>query len=189
MEIDFPNGKRLRLVIGDITKIRVDAIVNAANSSLAGGGGVDGAIHRAGGAAIMRELDEIRAASGGCSTGSAVATTCRWRAARAVRFLHAVGPIYRDGRHGEAAQLAACYFKCLELAEQHNIRTISFPAISTGAYGYPAQEAAGIALETIAAHLQKPEGRVREIFLVLFDQSFYRLYQRAAAHSLSNWID
>ena len=187
MEIDFPNAKKLRLVIGDITKLRVDAIVNAANSSLAGGGGVDGATHRAGGPAIMRELDGIRAASGGCPTGSAVATTAGALPAQFV--FHAVGPIYRDGRHGEAAQLAACYFKCLELAEQHNIRTISFPAIGTGAYGYPIQEAAGIALQTVAAHLEKPGGRVREIFLVLFDQSFYRLYQRAAAHSLSNWID
>ena len=187
MQIDFPNGKTLRLVIGDITKIRVDAIVNAANSSLAGGGGVDGAIHRAGGPAIMRELDEIRAVSGGCPTGSAVVTAAGALPAQFV--FHAVGPIYRDGRHGEAAQLAACYRKCLELAEEHNVRTISFPAISTGAYGYPIQEAAGIALETVAAHLEKPDGHVREIFLVLFDQSFYQLYQRASTHSLSNWID
>jgi O-acetyl-ADP-ribose deacetylase len=187
MEIDFPNGKKLRLVIGDITKLRVDAIVNAANSSLAGGGGVDGAIHRAAGPAIMRELDEIRAASGGCPTGSAVVTAAGALPARFV--FHAVGPIYRDGRHGEAAQLTACYRKCLELAEERNVPTISFPAISTGVYGYPVQEAAGIALETVAAHLEKPDGHVREIFLVLFDQSFYRLYQRAAAQSLSNWID
>jgi O-acetyl-ADP-ribose deacetylase (regulator of RNase III) len=187
MEIDFPNGKKLRLVIGDITKLRVDAIVNAANSSLAGGGGVDGAIHRAGGSAIMRELDEIRAVSGGCPTGSAVVTTAGALPAQFV--FHAVGPIYRDGQRGEPAQLAACYRKCLELAEGRDVRMISFPAISTGAYGYPVQEAAGIALETVAAHLRKSESHVREIFLVLFDQSFYQLYQRAAAHSLSNWID
>jgi len=187
MEIGFPNGKKLRLVIGDITKLRVDAIVNAANSSLAGGGGVDGAIHRAGGPAIMRELDKIRAASGGCPTGSAVVTTAGALPAQFV--FHAVGPIYRDGRHGEPAQLAACYRKCLELAEERNVSIISFPAISTGAYGYPIQDAAGITVETVAAHLEKPEGHVREIFLVLFDQSFYRLYLHAAAHSLSNWID
>jgi O-acetyl-ADP-ribose deacetylase len=186
MEIDFPNGKKLRLVIGDITKLRVDAIVNAANASLAGGGGVDGAIHRAGGPVIMRELDEIRA-SGGCPTGSAVVTAAGALPAQFV--FHTVGPIYRDGRHGEPAQLAACYRKCLELAEERDVRMISFPAISTGAYGYPVQEAAGIALETVAAHLQRSESHVREIFLVLFDQSFYLLYQRAAAHSLSNWID
>src|SRR5208282_517197 len=113
MDIDFPNGSKLRLAIGDITKIRVDAIVNAANSSLAGGGGVDGAIHRAGGEAIMRELDEVRAISGGCPTGSAVVTTAGALPAQYV--FHAVGPIYRDGRHGEPAQLAGCYRTCLEL--------------------------------------------------------------------------
>ena len=182
MEIDFPNGKKLRLVIGDITKIRVDAIVNAANSGLCGGGGVDGAIHRAGGSSIMRELDEMH----GCETGSAVVTTAGALPAQYV--FHAVGPIYRDGRHGEPAQLASCYRQCLELAEQRSVRTISFPAISTGAYGYPAQEAATIALETVAAHLDKPEAHVREVFLVLFDSGFYQLYQHAAAHSLSNWI-
>jgi O-acetyl-ADP-ribose deacetylase (regulator of RNase III) len=182
MEIDFSNGKKLRLMIGDITKIRVDAIVNAANSGLRGGGGVDGAIHRAGGASIMRELDEMH----GCETGSAVVTTAGALPAQYV--FHAVGPIYRDGRHGEPAQLASCYRKSLELAEERSVRTISFPAISTGAYGYPAEEAAAIALETVAAHLDKPETHVREVFLVLFDSGFYQLYQHAAAHSLSNWI-
>ncbi len=186
MEIDFPNGKKLRLVIGDITRIRVDAIVNAANSGLRGGGGVDGAIHRAGGPAIMRELDEIRATSGGCPTGSAVVTTAGALPAQYV--FHAVGPIYRDGRHGEPAQLASCYRKCLELAEERSVRIISFPAISTGVYGYPAQEAAGIALETLGAHLDRREAEVREVFLVLFDAGFYQLYQEAATHSLSNWI-
>jgi O-acetyl-ADP-ribose deacetylase (regulator of RNase III) len=186
MDIDFPNGKKLRLVIGDITKIRVDAIVNAANSGLRGGGGVDGAIHRAGGSAIMRELDEVRGKTGGCPTGSAVVTAAGALPAQYV--FHAVGPIYRDGRHGEPAQLAACYRKCLELAEERNVRTISFPAISTGAYGYPAQEAANIALETVAAHLDGAETRVREVLLVLFDAGFYQLYQRTASHSLSNWI-
>lgn len=186
MDIDFPNGKKLRLVIGDITKIRVDAIVNAANSGLRGGGGVDGAIHRAGGSAILRDLDEIRDTSGGCPTGSAVVTTAGALPAQYV--FHAVGPIYRDGRHGEPAQLAACYRHCLQLAEERNVRTISFPAISTGAYAYPAEEAANIALETVAAHLDRPEAQVREVLLVLFDTGFYQLYQRAASHSLSNWI-
>jgi O-acetyl-ADP-ribose deacetylase (regulator of RNase III) len=186
MDIDFPNGKKLRLVIGDITKIRVDAIVNAANAGLRGGGGVDGAIHRAGGPAILRELDEIRDALGGCATGSAVVTNAGALPAQYV--FHAVGPIYRDGRHGEPAQLAACYGHCLQLAEERNVRTISFPAISTGAYGYPAQEAAGIALEAVAAHLDGPHAHVREVLLVLFDAGFYQLYQRAASHSLSNWI-
>jgi O-acetyl-ADP-ribose deacetylase (regulator of RNase III) len=179
MEIDFLNGKKLRLVVGDITKIRADAIVNAANSRLAGGGGVDGAIHRAGGPAIMRELDAIRADQGGCSTGSAIATGAGTLPAQFV--FHAVGPIYRDGRHGEPEQLANCYRTCLDLAERHNVRTISFPAISTGVYGYPLEEAAGIALETIAARLQNPDGPVQEVLLVLFDQAAFRVYSRLAA--------
>src|SRR5438270_8415913 len=107
MEIDFGGGKKLRLVVGDITKVRVDAIVNAANSGLRGGGGVDGAIHRAGGPAIMRELDGIRAAQGGCPTGSAVVTAAGALPAQFV--FHAVGPVYRDGKHGEPEQLGSCY--------------------------------------------------------------------------------
>ena len=152
MEIDFPHGKKLRLIVGDITKVRVDAIVNAANSGLHGGGGVDGAIHRAAGPTLMRELDLIRAKNGGCPTGSAVATGAGSLPAQYV--FHAVGPIYKDGRHGEADHLANCYRTCFELAEKHGARTISFPAISTGAYGYPLEEAARIALGTIAS---KPE--------------------------------
>ena len=179
MEIDFPHGKKLRLVTGDITKIRVDAIVNAANSALAGGGGVDGAIHRVGGPTLMRELDRIRATSGHCPTGSAVATTAG--ALPAQHVFHAVGPVYRDGRHGEPEQLAACYRKCLGLAEEHGSRTVSFPAISTGAYGYPAEEAAAIALQTVAEHLQLPDSSVREVLFVLFYQGFYDLHARVAA--------
>lgn len=179
MEIDFPHGKKLRLVTGDITKIRVDAIVNAANSGLRGGGGVDGAIHRAGGPTLMRELDRIRAASGGCPTGSAVVTTAG--ALPAQHVFHAVGPVYRDGKHGEPQQLAACYRTCLGLAEQHDSRTVSFPALSTGAYGYPAEEAAEIALQTVAEHLQSPDAGVREVLFVLFDQGFYDLHAQIAA--------
>jgi O-acetyl-ADP-ribose deacetylase (regulator of RNase III) len=179
MEIDFPNGKTLRLVIGDITKIQVDAIVNAANSGLRGGGGVDGAIHRAGGPAIMSELAEIRASSGGCPPGSAVVTGAGALPAHYV--FHAVGPIYQDGLRGEAEHLANCYRKCLELAEQHGVHTIAFPAISTGVYGYPIEEAAGIALETIASRLTDPECRVRDVLIVLFDQSAYAVHARIAA--------
>src|ERR1700726_2006450 len=105
MELNFPNGKKLRLLIGDITKIRVDAIVNAANEELAGGGGVDGAIHRAGGSSIMRELDTIRQETGGCPTGSAVVT--KGGSLPSQYVFHAVGPVYRDGRHGEAELLAS----------------------------------------------------------------------------------
>jgi len=174
MEIDFPDGKKLRLLIGDITKLRVDAIVNAANSGLRGGGGVDGAIHRAGGSSLMRELDAIRASEGGCPTGSAVVTGAG--ALPAKYLFHAVGPGYFDGKHGEPEQLASCYRKCLDLAEQHGVRSISFPAVSTGAYGYPLEEAAGIALRTIASRLQQPDCPIQDVLLVLFDQGTYAVY-------------
>jgi len=179
MEIDFPNGKKLRLVVGDITKIRVDAIVNAANSGLRGGGGVDGAIHRTGGPAIMRELDEIRANSGGCPTGSAVVTSAG--ALPAQHVIHAVGPIYRDGQHGEPAHLASCYRKSLELAEERGARTVSFPAISTGVYGYPIDAAAEIALDSVAQHFEQTGSGVREVLFVLFDQGSYDIHARAAS--------
>jgi O-acetyl-ADP-ribose deacetylase (regulator of RNase III) len=179
MEIDFPNGKKLRLMVGDITKIRVDAIVNAANSGLRGGGGVDGAIHRAGGSSIMRDLDEIRASSGDCPTGSAVVTTAGALPAQYV--IHAVGPVYQDGKHDEPAQLASCYRQSLELAGERGARTVSFPAISTGAYGYPTEEAADIALASVAQHFERTEAGVREVLFVLFDQGFYDLHARAAS--------
>src|SRR5437667_10503451 len=166
MEIDFPQGKQLRLLIGDITKIPVDAIANAANSGLAGGGGVDGAIHRAGGPAIMRELDEIRRAQGGCPTGNAVATGAGNLPAKFV--FHAVGPVYRDGRRGEAELLASCYRKCLELAEERGVKTISFPAISTGVYGYPMDQAADIAIREVKAHLDRPETQLEQAIFVVF---------------------
>jgi O-acetyl-ADP-ribose deacetylase (regulator of RNase III) len=178
MEIEFPNGKNLRLLIGDITKIRVDAMVNAANSALAGGGGVDGAIHRAGGSAIMRDLDVIRQQQGGCPTGSAVATTAGSLPAQYV--FHAVGPIYRDGRQGEAENLASCYSTCLKLAEERGARSVSFPSISTGAYGYPMEEAARIALRTIGEQLREQDAGVREVLLVLYDQGSYDVHSRAA---------
>lgn len=184
MEIDFPHGKKLRLVVGDITKLRVDAIVNAANSALAGGGGVDGAIHRAGGSTIMRELDIIRGKAGGCPTGSAVATGAGSLPAK--HIFHAVGPIYRDGRHREPEQLAGCYRACLDLAAEHGSRTVSFPAISTGAYGYPLEEAATIALETIASRLKDPDCPVKDVLLVLFDQGTYSVYARIAAQRLTS---
>jgi O-acetyl-ADP-ribose deacetylase (regulator of RNase III) len=181
MEIELPGGKKIRVMIGDITKIPVDAMVNAANSGLRGGGGVDGAIHRAGGPSIMRELAAIRMRSGGCPTGSAVATGAG--ALPAKHVFHAVGPIYRDGRSGEAEQLASCYRKCMELAALHDVRTISFPAISTGVYGYPLDEAAAIAMETIVSRLQ--DSPVGEALLVLFDQRAYDVY-RARASALGN---
>jgi O-acetyl-ADP-ribose deacetylase (regulator of RNase III) len=174
MEWKTPDGKILRLVTGDITRIAADAIVNAANSGLAGGGGVDGAIHRAGGPSIMRELDGIRAKIGRCPTGSAVVTAAGNLPAKYV--FHAVGPVYRDGKHREPELLASCYRTCLELAERHGAQKVSFPSISTGIYGYPMQEAAAIALGEIVRHLSRPETTVREVIFVLYDKAAYEVH-------------
>jgi O-acetyl-ADP-ribose deacetylase (regulator of RNase III) len=171
--------KVLRLVTGDITRIKTGAIVNAANSQLAGGGGVDGAIHRAGGPAIMAELDTIRAGQGGCPTGSAVATTAGRLPAEYV--FHAVGPVYRDGKRGEPELLASCYRTALKMAEERGVASITFPSISTGVYGYPVHEAAPIALQAVAPHLSREGGSVREATFVLFDQGTYEAYARALA--------
>jgi O-acetyl-ADP-ribose deacetylase (regulator of RNase III) len=167
-------GRKIVLEEGDITRVTADAIVNAANSALAGGGGVDGAIHRAGGAEIMLELDGIRRRIGRCPTGSAVATAAGRLPAQYV--FHAVGPVYRDGRHGEPELLASCYRKCLEMAEERNVRTISFPAISTGVYGYPLEEAAAIALREVKVHLEKADTRLQQVTFVLFGKAAYDVY-------------
>jgi O-acetyl-ADP-ribose deacetylase (regulator of RNase III) len=177
MEQAFPEGRVLRLVVGDIVRVAADAIVNAANSALAGGGGVDGAIHRAGGPSIMRELDRIRAQVGRCPAGSAVATAAGALPARWV--FHAVGPVYRGGRNDEAALLASCYRTCLEMAEEREIAVISFPSISTGAYGYPIREAARVALGAVARHLERDGTKVREAIFVLFDSAAYEAYATA----------
>jgi len=138
---------RIELVHGDITTQGTDAIVNAANSSLLGGGGVDGAIHRAGGPAILAECRGL----GGCQTGDAKITTAGNLKAKYV--IHTVGPIYRGGGRGEAEALASAYRRSLEVAVEHRLSTISFPSISTGAYGYPIEQAARIALQTVAEAL------------------------------------
>jgi O-acetyl-ADP-ribose deacetylase (regulator of RNase III) len=179
------SGGSITLREGDITRVPADAIVNAANSALAGGGGVDGAIHRAGGPEIMRDLDEIRSRIGRCPAGSAVATGAGRLPARHV--FHAVGPVYRDGRHGEPEALASCYRTCLALAEERGVATISFPAISTGVYGYPLEDAASIAIREVQAHLERqglegtPEGapRLREVIFVLFGREAYETYASA----------
>ncbi len=174
MEREFPGGKKLRLVVGDITRVPVDAMANAANSALAGGGGVDGAIHRAGGPEIMRELDQIRSEIGRCPTGSAVVTSAGRLPAKFV--FHAVGPIYRGGTQGEAELLASCYETCLRLAEERGCASISFPSISTGVYGYPIHEAAKIAVDVVSRHLARPDTKLREVILVLFAQGAYEVY-------------
>jgi O-acetyl-ADP-ribose deacetylase (regulator of RNase III) len=173
MEWNTRSGKSLRLQIGDITKVPADAIVNAANSALAGGGGVDGAIHRAGGPSIMRELDVIRARTGGCPTGSAVVTGAGSLPAKYV--FHAVGPVYRGGGKNEAELLASCYSTSIDLAEQHELHTISFPAISTGIYGYPIPEAAAIAIREISSGLER-SSHLREAIVVLFDRNSYEAF-------------
>ena len=159
---------RIEAVQGDITAQEVDAVVNAANQALAGGGGVDGAIHRAAG---HRRLQEACQALGGCDTGDAKATdgfnlSARW-------IIHAVGPRWRGGDKGEAEQLASCYRRSLEVADEFGARSLAFPAISTGIYGYPPEEAARIAVETI----RSTPTQVERVRLVAFDDATHRLYE------------
>ena len=160
-------GKRVRVVVGDITRQEVDAVVNAANSTLLGGGGVDGAIHKAGGAAILEECREIRRTRfpQGLPTGEAVITTGGNLPARYV--LHTVGPVWGSAKGREAELLAACYRNSLAVAIEHGISTIAFPSISTGAYGYPRAEAAVAASREIEDFLAR-NGSLREVRLVFF---------------------
>jgi O-acetyl-ADP-ribose deacetylase (regulator of RNase III) len=168
------SGRKIVLMEGDITKVKADAVVNAANAALVGGGGVDGAIHEAGGPEIMRELNGIRAKIGRCSPGKAVATGAGELPAKWV--FHAVGPVYHDGRHGEAETLASCYRTCLAMAEEHGAESVSFPAISTGVYGYPQEEAADIAIREVKRHLEG-QGKVREVIFVLYGKAAYDIYR------------
>lgn len=163
----------LSLVRGDITQEESEAIVNAANSGLAGGGGVDGAIHRAGGPKIMEECRKI----GGCPTGQAVITTGGNLKARYV--IHTVGPIYRDGRSGEPELLASAYRSSLKIAVEKGIKSVSFPSISTRAYGYPIKEAAGIALRTVVDFMKSHESPSLVRF-VLFSDKDLKAYEEAA---------
>ncbi len=161
-------------VLGDITLENVDVIVNAANSRLAGGGGVDGAIHRAAGAA---DLHRACARLGGCDTGDAKLT--EGYALKARYIAHAVGPVWRGGTHGEAELLASCYRRCLELADEVEAKSIAFPAISTGVYGYPPEQAAAIAVGTIRNSSGDLE--LELVKLVAFDGTTYELYQALLA--------
>lgn len=171
-----PAGKSLRLVRGDITRVEADAIVNAANSWLAGGGGVDGAIHDAAGPSVMAELDEIRARIGHCPTGKAVLTKAG--RLKGQYIIHAVGPVYRGGGEGEAELLASCYRESLRMAAERGVRSIAFPAISTGIYGYPLNEAAEIALRETAAYLGQTSG-IEDVLFVLFGGDAFESFQRA----------
>ncbi len=162
------------LVQGDITTVAADAIVNAANSALRGGGGVDGAIHRAGGPAIMAECRKI----GGCPTGSAVVTTAGRLPARHV--IHAVGPIWQGGGHRERELLGSAYHASLQRADDLELKTIAFPSLSTGAYGFPIREAAPIALRAAIHHIEVGTG-LAEITWVLFSSADYQIYVEALA--------
>ena len=164
---------KIKLVKGDITKIEVDAIVNAANSSLLGGGGVDGAIHRAGGEAILNECIAIRNRQGGCKTGEAVITTGGKLPAKYV--IHTVGPVYCGDKAEKEQLLANAYRNSLQLAAQHNIKTIAFPNISTGIYHFPKPKAAEIAVATVKEFLDKNES-ITEVIFVCFDDENYSLY-------------
>ena len=171
MEIKVGNSV-LELTEGDITRQDTEAIVNAANQSLLGGGGVDGAIHRAGGPKILAECRQL----GGCPTGEARITTGGNLQARYV--IHTVGPVYRDGLHREPELLASCYRESLKLATAKGLKSVAFPSISTGAYGYPLADAARVALKTVKAYLaEHPE--IERVRFVLFGQAAYAAYETA----------
>ena len=170
MEIKIRNST-LSLVEGDITKQDTDSIVNAANKGLRGGGGVDGAIHRAGGSTILDECIQI----GGCETGEAVITTAGNLSAQYV--IHTVGPVYRDGLHGEPELLENAYRNSLKVASSKGIKSIAFPSISTGAYRYPLEQAAEIALKTAMAYLNEHPD-IELVRFVLFGQKALEVYEK-----------
>ncbi len=166
----------VNIIQGDITKMMVDAVVNAANSSLLGGGGVDGAIHRAGGPQILEECRKIRNRQGSCPTGQAVITTGGRLLARYV--IHTVGPVWNGGGHGEDGLLADAYRNSLALAVAHGCQTVAFPNISTGVYRFPADRAARIVKETVNAFLAEHPDALEDIYFVCFDDENYRLYMK-----------
>lgn len=165
---------RLRVVQGDITALAVDAIVNAANSSLLGGGGVDGAIHRAAGPALLNECRAL----GGCATGAAKITGGHRLAARFV--IHTVGPVYGGGDRGEEALLASCYRRSLQLAAEHGVRTIAFPSISTGVYGYPIEKAAPVAVAAVRAFASQSTS-LEDVTFCCFSERDREVYERVLA--------
>ena len=170
---------RIEVVEGDITKQAVDAIVNAANTTLLGGGGVDGAIHRGAGPEL---LDECRTL-GGCATGQAKIT--KGYRLPATWVIHTVGPVWRDGQHGEDELLASCYRSCFALAKQHGIRMIAFPSISTGAYGFPIERAARIAVRETKGFLEQNTS-VEKVRLVCFGQSAFQIHSQALDEASRN---
>jgi len=172
----------LSIIQGDITRQSTDAIVNAANSSLMGGGGVDGAIHRAGGPAILEECRQIVARQGRLPTGQAVITTGGNLPAKHV--IHTVGPVWHGGDRGEEGLLASAYRESLKLAAEHNLSSVSFPSISTGAYGYPVERAARAALQTVVDFLNQGPTSIKEVVFVLFDSRTHDVYAAALGEVL-----
>ena len=168
---------RLSIVQGDITRQDTDAIVNAANSSLMGGGGVDGAIHRAGGPAILEECKQIVTRQGRLPTGQAVITTGGNLKARFV--IHTVGPVWHGGSKGEPELLASAYRESLKVAAENNLSSVYFPSISTGVFSYPVAEAAGIALNTVTTFLKERDTTIKEVVFVLFDSATFQNYALA----------
>jgi O-acetyl-ADP-ribose deacetylase (regulator of RNase III) len=169
----------IEVIKGDITKVHADAIVNAANSSLLGGGGVDGAIHRAGGPAILEECRKIRARQGECKTGDAVITTAGNLPAKFV--IHTVGPVWNGGTRNEAEKLTNCYKHSLELAAENNCDTVAFPNISTGIYGYPKDQAAKIAVKTVT-EFSKEHQKPSKVIFVCFDEDSYSIIKSLIQH-------
>ena len=176
------NRTKLSLIQGDITRQTTDAIVNAANSGLMGGGGVDGAIHRAGGPAILEECKKIVARQGRLPTGKAVITT--GGNLKAKHVIHTVGPVWHGGNRGEADLLASAYTESLSLAVASGLKTISFPSVSTGAYGYPIDSAAEVALQAVIRFLER-EPSLEEVVFVLFDHRTCEVYAETLARLMS----
>lgn len=166
---------KIELIKGDITKITADAIVNAANSSLLGGGGVDGAIHRAGGSEILNACVAIRNKQGKCKTGEAVITTAGNLPANYV--IHTVGPVWNGGAKKEEELLKNCYINSLNLAIENNVKTIAFPNISTGIYHYPKDKAAGVAIASVKEFLENNNQAIDKVIFVCFDDENYTIYK------------
>ncbi|HHW03658.1 MAG TPA: O-acetyl-ADP-ribose deacetylase [Thermoanaerobacterales bacterium] len=169
---------RIDIILGDITKVKADAIVNAANNTLLGGGGVDGAIHRAAGPELLEECRRLN----GCRTGEAKITKGYRLPARYV--IHTVGPVWHGGNDNEDELLAACYRNSLQLAVKNGVKTIAFPSISTGAYRFPVKRAAGIAIREISKFLEENEG-IETVLMVCFDETTMKAYEEALAEALN----
>jgi O-acetyl-ADP-ribose deacetylase (regulator of RNase III) len=172
---DLKMENRIEIQYGDITKLSVDAIVNAANTSLLGGGGVDGAIHRAGGKAILEECQKIRDQQGGCQVGEAVITTAGRLPAKFV--IHTVGPVWRNGERNEDHLLSQAYLNSLQLALENGVETIAFPNISTGIYHFPKERAAGIAIRSVKEFLSTTD-QIKKVIFICFDEENYNIYKQ-----------